>query len=113
LIPGTGEEPGRTVDAGLEPEIAARLLLAAIGDIERATTELQASGRLQTPFSADPEREREAVVQQTFWLYAAELSGEKYGRTILPLGSKRNMSSAPGCHHRRAAGRARTPAAGC
>lgn len=80
LIPGTGAEIGRTVDAGLEPEIAARLLLAAIGEIERATTELQASGKLQTPFSANPAREREAVVQQTLWLYAAELSGEKYGK---------------------------------
>lgn len=80
LIPGTGASTGRRVDTGLEPEVAVPLLLEAIAAIESTVAELKDSGRLKTPFSGNPEREREAVIQQTFWLYAAELTGEPYTR---------------------------------
>ena len=80
LLPGTGEPVPRAVDPDLEPEIAAPLLFGAIREIERVTAELQASGDLQTPFSGNPEREREAVIQQTFWLFAGELEGKPYTR---------------------------------
>jgi hypothetical protein len=80
LVPGTDQPLTRAVATDIEPEIAAPLLFAALREIERATGELQASGDLQTPFSANPEKEREAVIQQTFWLYAAELEGEPYTR---------------------------------
>jgi hypothetical protein len=80
LVPGTDQAVPRAVDPNLEPEIAAPLLFAAISEIERVTAELQASGELQTPFSGNPEREREAVIQQTFWLFAGELEGKPYTR---------------------------------
>jgi hypothetical protein len=80
LIPGTDTPVPRVVDPDLEPLIAAPLLFGAIREIERVTAEMQDSGELQTPFSGNPEREREAVVQQTFWLFAAELEGEPYTR---------------------------------
>jgi hypothetical protein len=78
LIPGTDSAVPRAVDPALEPIVAAPLLFAAIREIERATTELQESGALQTPFSSNPDREREAVAQQTFWLFAAELENRPY-----------------------------------
>jgi hypothetical protein len=80
LIAGTDDALPRAVDLDLEPELAAPLLLAAVAEIERATAELQKNGELQTPFSSNPEREREAVVQQTTWIYAAELAGVPYTR---------------------------------
>ena len=80
LVPGTEQAVPRAVDPDIEPEIAAPLLFAALEEIERVTAELQASGELRTPFSGNPEREREAVIQQTFWLFAGELEGEPYTR---------------------------------
>lgn len=79
-IPGTDEPLPRAVDPDLEPLVAAPLLFGAIREIERLTAELQQRGELQTPFSGNPEREREAVVQQTFWMFAGELEGEPYTR---------------------------------
>lgn len=77
-IPGTDTAVPRAVDPSLEPLVAAPLLFAAIREIERATAELQESGELQTPFATNPEREREAVSQQTFWLFVAELENRPY-----------------------------------
>lgn len=77
LVPGTDTPLPRAVSVDGEPMVAVPLLLAAIGEIERATDELQESGALQTPFSANPGREREAVIQQTFWIFAAELENEE------------------------------------
>jgi hypothetical protein len=80
LLPGTGQPVPRAVDPAVEPEIAAPLLFAAIREIERATAELQAGGDLQTPFSGNPEKERESVIQQTFWRFAGEIAGRPYTR---------------------------------
>jgi hypothetical protein len=80
LIPGTRVALPRAISGDQEPALAAPLLVAALAEIERKTAELQSQGKLQTPFSGNPEREREAVVQQTFWLYAAELEGKDYDK---------------------------------
>lgn len=78
LVPGTDTPLPRAVNVSDEPLTAVPLLLAAISEIERTTAELQESGDLVTPFAADPEREREAVNQQSFWIFAAELENEPY-----------------------------------
>ena len=78
LIPGTSNPVPRAVDPGLEPLIAAPLLFGAIAAIKRTTADLQARGELHTPFGANPDRERESVVQQTLWLFAAQLAGAPY-----------------------------------
>jgi hypothetical protein len=78
LIPGTGIPLPRAVDPDLEPLVAAPLLVAAVREIERATEGLQQEDALITPFSGDPDREREAVVQQTLWIFASELENEPY-----------------------------------
>lgn len=77
LVPGTDTPLPRAVSVEDEPMVAVPLLLAAIGEIEQATDELQESGELVTPFSSNPDRERQAVVQQTFWIFAAELENEE------------------------------------
>lgn len=78
LIPGTDTPLPRAVDVDSEPLTAAPLLFAALGEIERATSDLQESGQLRTPFSANPDREREVVVQQTFWVFVSELENDPY-----------------------------------
>lgn len=78
LVPGTDTPLLRAVDVDAEPLTAAPFLFAALAEIERATSELQASGDLVTPFSANPEREREAVIQQTLWIFASELKNDPY-----------------------------------
>lgn len=80
LVPGTDTPLPRAISQADEPLVAVPLLFAAITEIERATAKLQESGELVTPFAADPGREREAVNQQTFWIFAAELENEPYTR---------------------------------
>lgn len=80
LVPGSDRLLPGVIDPDTDPEAVAPFLWTAAGAIERAVAELQAEGVLRTPFSSDPDREREAVAQQTLWLYAGELTGEPYTR---------------------------------
>jgi len=80
LMPGTDTRLTRAVSPDAEPLVAAPLLFAAIKEIEAAFDRLRQGAAVATPFSANPEREREAVIQQTFWIYAAELEGNPYTR---------------------------------
>lgn len=78
LVPGSDVPVPRTIDPDQQPEAAAPYLLRATEEIIRTVEELQREGELQTPISADPERERKAVIQQVIWRYAAELAGRPY-----------------------------------
>lgn len=80
LNPATGQPLGHTLDFGQHPEAAADLLLTAIEQIGHAYDDLQGQGSISTPFSGRLEQEREAVVQQTFWIFAAAVQGEDYGQ---------------------------------
>lgn len=77
-LPGTDTPLRFTVDLGSHPEAAAALLIPAASAIEETYLRLAKEGRIHTPFSADAEKEREAVIQQTFWIYAAALDGRPY-----------------------------------
>lgn len=80
LVPGSDIPLPRAISVSNEPLVAAPLLIAALQEIEQATSDLQESGELVTPFSSNPERERQAVEQQVFWIFAAELENEPYTR---------------------------------
>lgn len=60
--------------------LAVPLLFDAIAKITATVDHLQSAGQLATPFSRHPERERETVIQQTFWMYSAALFGKPYER---------------------------------
>jgi len=66
------------VDPDKNPEQAATFLLDAINRISFIYDELQPEGIIKTPFSSNQARERESVIQQTFWMYGAALSGDTY-----------------------------------
>ncbi len=66
-----GDTVGLTIaDPATLPQ-ASRDLLAGAQRVATAARTLQAAGKFQTPFSSNPERERETVVQWTVWTYAA------------------------------------------
>lgn len=81
LVPGSNRPLGHTIDIGKHPGEAAPLLLEAVTRIAVAYDRLKEGGLITTPFSGNPEKEREAVIQQTFWKYAAGLSGKPYKRS--------------------------------
>lgn len=77
-IPGTDIPITTPVNPDQHPGLATPLLLDAINRISQAYDELKPKGAISTPFSGNPEKEREAVIQQTFWRYNAALRGEPY-----------------------------------
>lgn len=76
--PGEDDPFPYRLDTNRHPEAAAPFLLEAARRIEDAYDKLKKDGKIRTPFSRVPERERDAVVQQTLWVYSGALSEEKY-----------------------------------
>lgn len=80
LIPVTGAPVGHVIDLNKHPEEAAPLLLEALTQIMAAYDGMKTQGLISTPFSGNPEKERESVIQQTFWIYTSTLAGKEYKR---------------------------------
>ena len=78
LLPGTDRPINTPINTDLAPALGVPLLLDAIGRITRAYDVLKPKGSIATPFSGNPDKERESVIQQTFWIYSAALRGEPY-----------------------------------
>lgn len=76
LLPGTDTPIRVPISAADNPGLAVPLLLEAINRLEDAYDRL--GGTLTTPFSNNPPKERESIVQQTFWIYSARLEGKPY-----------------------------------
>ncbi|MBL7792430.1 MAG: hypothetical protein JNK77_08900 [Saprospiraceae bacterium] len=77
-VPGTDIPITQPLIPDQQPGIVAPLLLDALNIITRTYDKLRDNNNIQTPFSGNPEKEREAVIQQTFWMFTASLSGDKY-----------------------------------
>jgi hypothetical protein len=77
-IPGTDIPITQPLIPDQQPGIVAPLLLDALNNISRTYDKLRKNNNIQTPFSGNPDKEREAVIQQTFWIYTSALSGDKY-----------------------------------
>jgi hypothetical protein len=69
---------GHTINVNKQPLEAAPVLFEAIKVISSTFDGLKNEGLITTPFSGNPEKEKEAVIQQTFWIYAAALEGKDY-----------------------------------
>lgn len=80
MFPGTETPVEFTIDSRRHPAAAAPFLVGAAVALEKAYGKLAKDGALATPFSADPARERESVIQQTLWIFAAELDGSTYAK---------------------------------
>jgi len=79
-LPGTDRPITTPIHPDQHPGLAVPLLLDAINRIGQAYDELKPKGAITTPFSGNPAKEREAVIQQTFWRYSAALRGEPYDK---------------------------------
>lgn len=77
-VPGTEQQIHTPILPEKNPAIAVPILLEALSLISRTYDELKPTGAITTPFSNNPPKEREAVIQQTFWMYSAALRGEPY-----------------------------------
>lgn len=76
--PGTDIPVNGKLRPDRNPNITARIYVTAWEQIERAADDLLEKGIIQTPFSNNPPRERESVIQQTLWWYTAKITGEDY-----------------------------------
>lgn len=76
----TGQIPPfkTTINPDTNPGEAGPYLLKAIEEISKSYDKLKSEGKISTPFSGNPEKEREAVIQQTFWIYTSELRQKPY-----------------------------------
>ena len=78
--PGTTRPVGGTIDPGKSPRTLAPLLVRIVELIEKAAAITTADPAFPTPFSGQPDREREVIIQQTIWICMGALLGEPYTR---------------------------------
>lgn len=64
-----------------EVQTTGPILLKAINDITDAFEKIKNDGGIVTPFSGNPDKEREAVIQQTFWIYTSGIQGKQYNKS--------------------------------
>ena len=95
-IPGTDQPIGHTIDPNRYPTEAAPFLSEALDAIANAYDQLTQSGEITTPFSGNPEKEREAVIQQTFWIYSSALAGKEYSKEDFRANTIRQYETATG-----------------
>jgi hypothetical protein len=76
--PGTNQPVGGTFDPDLNPTLFGPVLTKAVEEIIRVTTFVLSRDSIRTPYAANPDREREAVIQQTFWIFTSAVVGEPY-----------------------------------
>ncbi len=73
--PGTDIRLPYTLDFNQFPETAAPLVFEVIDHITDAVDDMYANGTVpSTPFAGNPQKEREALIQQTFWIYTSLLN---------------------------------------
>lgn len=80
--PGTDIPVGGTFDPGQDPKSFGPVLVEVVELTEHA---IDNEDRIDfvafnTPFSSDPPKEREAIIQHLIWIYTSALTGEKYGK---------------------------------
>lgn len=78
--PNTTTTVEGTINAEAYPVTFAPVMVEAVNTISKSFDALKLSGRIQTPFSSNPKKEREAVIQHTFWLYTAQITGSTYSK---------------------------------
>ncbi|MFQ5447245.1 MAG: hypothetical protein ACE5FF_09945, partial [Saprospiraceae bacterium] len=73
--PGTDTLFPFTIDINKNPKEAARLIFGLIESITEAVDDMYENGEVPaTPFSRNPEKEKEVLIQQTFWIATSLLN---------------------------------------
>ena len=74
--PGTDVPVNGTLDPAKDPVGVAPVLVSIVEEIETAADEIQSSGDYPTPYTNDPEREKETIIQQTIWIATGILTDD-------------------------------------
>lgn len=77
-IPGTDRPLGVSLNIDIRPDLAGPLLVSVVNKTQATFDSLKSAGAINTPFSNNPDRERESVIQQFTWYYTAALRGDEY-----------------------------------
>lgn len=79
-----------------EPLSFGLLTLDAAFSLSSTVAELQAQNQLKTPYSNSSEREKEALMQHSIWIYTAALEGKVYSREDFELNLKEEIQRQTG-----------------
>ena len=77
-FPGTDIPVEGTLDPENNPPVYGTILVEAVNKLENAYDVIRETEQFPTPYFPDPVRERESVIQQTFWVFTAALTGDDY-----------------------------------
>lgn len=77
-FPGTDIAIPGKIDPDTHRDDFAPLVVAVVEQVEAAAEIVQSDPDITTPFSNDPEKERESIIQQTIWIATAIITGEPY-----------------------------------
>ncbi len=80
-IPGTRDPIPSIIDFNDNPQQTGELLIHTVVRLEHVFDSLKTAGVIKTPFSRDPTREFESVIQQTFWIYTSAIQGQPYTKS--------------------------------
>jgi len=76
--PGTNKTFIYSIEVDKHPKSAADLLLLCHDLLEEQYLLMEGLNTIQTPYSNNPERQKEALLQHTFWVYTSSLIGDVY-----------------------------------
>ncbi|MBK9149693.1 MAG: hypothetical protein IPM26_01300 [Saprospiraceae bacterium] len=77
-IPGTDRPINHTIDMDRYPVAAGTVLVDAVRRLEEVYDSLHQTGIIKTPFASNYEKEKETVIQHSFWIFSAGLTGHPY-----------------------------------
>lgn len=80
VIPGTDTHWPYTLDTEKDPGATAGIFLDVINRIRQQYDVMREQNLITTPFSGNADKERESVIQQTFWIYTAAITGTGYDK---------------------------------
>lgn len=78
LYPGTEHTFDYMIDIDAFPQTSAALVKTLIDSIESAYNQMESQDKIRTPFHSEPGRQRETVIQQSFWIAVSLLKGGQY-----------------------------------
>jgi hypothetical protein len=94
--PGTDILVGGIIDPVKYPETFGPVIIEALLNITKAYGQQKKDNKITTPFSGDPVKEREAVIQQTFWIFMSDITGGKYEKENFKVKTIEQFESSSG-----------------
>ncbi len=83
MFPGTDSYFGYIIDIDEFPQTSAAFVRKIVTHIDETYKKMYEENRINTPFNADEIKQREAVIQQSFWIAVCLMKGTPYGEEQL------------------------------